>query len=200
MNQDIRTTTCSEGLPKGLTLRALRVSDAEQFHAMLQLAGVVNGNPHVPFQTIASTREYLEKLAPPEIAIAAMVGDTLVGEAELTPFKGRRAHAASLGIGVHDAWQRRGIGNVLMTELLDLADNWLGLRRLELHVFTDNHAALALYRKSGFEIEAHQRGAVLRRGELIDCYFMARLREAPPWVATPATANIEPTAAHIAVE
>ncbi|MFM0618865.1 GNAT family N-acetyltransferase [Paraburkholderia nemoris] len=185
MNQEIRTKSNSGSLPEGLTLRALRVADAEQYHALLQLPAVVNGNPHVPFQTIASTREYLEELAAPEIAIAAMVGDTLVGQAVLTPFKGRRAHAASLGIGVHDAWHRRGIGNALMTELIDLVDNWLGLRRLELFVFADNHAAFALYRKFGFEIEVHQRGAVLRRGVLIDCYFMARLREAPPWMSTP---------------
>ena len=190
MDQNKETGPASGRLPEGLTLRALRVTDAEQFHAMQQLPGAVNGNPLVPFQTVASTREYLEELAAPEIAIAATVGDTLVGEAELTPFKGRRAHAASIGIGVHDAWHRRGIGNALMTELLDLADNWLGLRRVELHVFADNHAALALYRKFGFEIEAHQRGAVLRRGVLIDCYFMARLREPAPWMSTPATANL----------
>jgi putative acetyltransferase len=200
MNQDIRTKSSSGGLPEGLKLRALRVSDVEQFHAMWQLPAVVNGNPHVPFQTLASSREYLEKLAAPEIAIAATVGDTLVGEAEFTPFKGRRAHAASIGIGVHDAWHRRGIGSALMAELLDLADNWLGLRRLELHVFADNHAALALYRKFGFEIEAHQRGAVLRRGVLIDCYFMARLREAPPWMSAPPAIHNEPAAASIVAE
>lgn len=190
MNQEIRTKSNSGSLPEGLTLRALRVADAEQYHALLQLPAVVNGNPHVPFQTIASTREYLEELAAPEIAIAAMVGDTLVGQAELTPFKGRRAHAASLGIGVHDAWHRRGIGNALMTELIDLADNWLGLRRLELFVFADNHAAFALYRKFGFEIEVHQRGAVLRRGVLIDCYFMARLREPAPLMSAPSALNV----------
>lgn len=180
MDQHIRTKSISESLPEGLTLRAVRLSDAEQFHAMLQLPVVVNGNPHVPFESVARTREYIEKLDASEVAIVAMVGDTLVGEAELSPFKGRRAHAASLGIGVHDAWHRRGIGNRLMSELLDVADNWLGLRRVELHVFADNHAALALYRKFGFEIEARMRGSVLRRGELIDCYMMARLREPVP--------------------
>ncbi|MFM0226550.1 GNAT family N-acetyltransferase [Paraburkholderia dipogonis] len=187
---DQHKKTKPESLPEGLTLRALRVADTEQFHAMLQLPAAMNGNPQVPFRTIASTREYLEKLEAPEIAIAATVGDTLVGGASLRPFKGRRAHAASLGIGVHDAWQRRGIGHALMAELLDLADNWLGLRRLELHVYTDNHAALALYRKVGFEIEAHQRGAVLRRGVLIDCYFMARLREPAPWMAPPSVTRV----------
>ncbi|PRX98227.1 GNAT family N-acetyltransferase [Paraburkholderia sp. BL25I1N1] len=190
MDQHEKTKSKPESLPEGLTLRALRVADAEQFHAMLQLPVAMNGNPQVPFRTVASTREHLEKFEAPGIAIAATVGDTLVGQASLSPFKGRRAHAASLGIGVHDAWQRRGIGHALMAELLDLADNWLGLRRVELHVYTDNHAALALYRKFGFEIEAHQRGAILRRGVLIDCYFMARLREPAPWMSPPSVAHL----------
>src|SRR6266702_4343434 len=183
MDQNLQTEK-PESVPEGLTLRALHLADAEQFHAMQQLPVVVNGNPHAPFQTLASTREYIEKLEPTEIVIAATIGDTLVGEAELTPLKGRRSHTGSIGICVHDAWHRRGIGNALMTELLDLADNWLGLRRVELHVFADNHAALALYRKFGFEIEARQRGAVLRGGMLIDCYFMARLREPAPLMST----------------
>ncbi|ASV99838.1 GNAT family N-acetyltransferase [Paraburkholderia aromaticivorans] len=189
MDRQEKTQAKSGSLPEGLTLRALRVADTEQFHAMLQLPGVMNGNPHMPYRPVASTRDYLEKLEPAEIVITATVGDTLVGEAELTRFKGRRAHAGSLGIGVHDAWQRRGIGRALMAELIDLADNWLGLRRLELHVFSDNEPALALYRKFGFEIEAHQRGAVLRRGVLIDCYFMARLRDAAPWMSPPLPAR-----------
>jgi putative acetyltransferase len=183
MDQGIKANHKTGSGPEGLKLRALLASDAEQFHAMQQLPAVVNGNPHAPFQSLAGTREYIEKLEPHEIVIAATIGDTLVGEAELTPFRGRRAHAASLGICVHDAWHRRGIGNALLTELLDVADNWLGLRRVELHVFADNHAALALYRKFGFEIEARQRGAVLRRGVLIDCYLMARLGDAPPFAA-----------------
>jgi putative acetyltransferase len=65
--------------------------------------------------------------------------------------------------------------------MLDLADQWLGLRRVELNVFTDNQAAIALYRKYGFEVEATHRGAALRDGVLIDCYFMARLREPMPF-------------------
>jgi putative acetyltransferase len=190
MGQNLKEQSESESLPEGLTLRALRIADAEQFHAMQQLPAAVRGNPHVPFESVAVTRTYIEKLDPREIAIAAMVGETFVGEAELTPFKGRRAHAGSLAIGVHDAWQRRGIGNVLMTELLDLADNWLGLRRVELTVFADNDAALALYRKFGFDIEARQRGAVLRRGVLIDCYLMARLREPAPLMPAVSAPNL----------
>ncbi|MEQ5839104.1 GNAT family N-acetyltransferase [Paraburkholderia acidicola] len=181
MNQPVDTT--STQLPEGLTLRALRPADAEQLHALLELPASMHGNPFKPYGTLAGRREYIEKLDASQIAIAATIGDTLVGEAGLTPNKGRRAHSGSISIGVHDAWHRRGIGRALMTELLDLADNWLGLRRVELRVFADNHAAIALYREFGFEIEARRRGAVLRDGVLIDDYFMARLREPAPFAA-----------------
>lgn len=186
MDQQLKTKSKTESLPEGLALRALRPADAEQYHALLQLPSVVEGNPLMPFGTLAVTREYIDKLEPGKMAIVATAGDTLVGAAELSPFKGRRSHAGSLSVCVHDAWQRRGIGRVLMAELLDLADNWLGLRRVELNVFAENQAALALYRKFGFEIEARQRGAVLRRGVLIDCYVMARLREPVPLMSGPA--------------
>jgi putative acetyltransferase len=37
--------------------------------------------------------------------------------------------------------------------LLDLADNWLKLVRVELDVFSDNQKAISLYQSCGFEIE-----------------------------------------------
>ncbi len=38
-----------------------------------------------------------------------------------------------------------------MSEILDLADNWLMLVRIELGVFTDNEKAIKLYEKFGFK-------------------------------------------------
>ena len=60
---------------------------------------------------------------------------------------------------------------------VDLADNWLNYTRLELTVYTDNAAALALYRKFGFEIEGTLKAYAFRDGRFIDAYTMARLRE-----------------------
>ena len=71
---------------------------------------------------------------------------------------------ASLGIDVHDAWHRRGIGSALMTELIDLADNW---------------PAIPPYRKFGFVEEGRSRGFALRDGILADVLHMARLVDAP---------------------
>ena len=44
-----------------------------------------------------------------------------------------------------------------MRRLLDWADNWAGLLRVELGVYADNERAIALYRKFGFELEGCQR-------------------------------------------
>ncbi len=56
-------------------------------------------------------------------------------------------------MSVHDDFQNRGVGSALMAAMIELADNWLGLRRIELEVYADNAAAIHLYEKFGFVIE-----------------------------------------------
>jgi L-phenylalanine/L-methionine N-acetyltransferase len=167
-------------LPEGLVVRPVRPGDAEAFYALQQGPSVMRGHVALPYRTVSETRQQLEKLAMPAVGIGAWVGETMVGEVELHPQRARRSHVGQIAISVHEGWQGRGIGRHLMAQLLDLADNWLGLRRLELHVFTDNAAAIALYRKCGFEIEARFRGSVLREGVLVDSFMMGRLREPLP--------------------
>jgi L-phenylalanine/L-methionine N-acetyltransferase len=177
MGKNIITTS----RPESLTLRALRVADAQQLHALEQQAAMLHNNPGAPYPTLEKTREWIAKIAAPELAIAAVDGDILVGFGMLSAGRLRRAHTARIALGVHETWHGRGIGSALVAEMLDLADNWLGLRRVELNVFADNHPAIALYRKYGFEVEATHRGDALRDGVLIDSYLMARLREPMPF-------------------
>ena len=92
----------------------------------------------------------------------------------------RLAHGASLGMAVQREWQGQGVGSALLQALLDLADNWLGLHRVELTGCDDNAAALALYRKYGFVEEARLRAYALRAGRYEDVLKMARLRTCPP--------------------
>lgn len=70
----------------------------------------------------------------------------------------------------------QGIGQALLAAMLDICDNWLPVTRTELTVFADNHAAIGLYRKMGFEQEGIARQYALRAGILTDALFMARLR------------------------
>jgi putative acetyltransferase len=61
-----------------------------------------------------------------------------------------------------------------MTAILDLADGWLMLKRVELCVFTDNERAIALYRSMGFVVEGTKKYAAARGGTYADEYLMAR--------------------------
>jgi len=79
-------------------------------------------------------------------------------------------------MAVHDTWHAKGVGTTLMKALIDLADNWLNLARLELNVYTDNEPALRLYKKLGFEIEGTQKKYAFRDGSYVDAYAMARVR------------------------
>jgi putative acetyltransferase len=94
----------------------------------------------------------------------------------------RRRHVGDIGMAVRDDRQRRGVGTALMHAAIELADGWLNYQRLELTVFTDNLAAMALYRKFGFAIEGTCRAYAYRNGSYVDAYLMARL--SPMFAAT----------------
>ena len=75
-----------------------------------------------------------------------------------------------------DDFHGRGVGAALLGALVDTADKWLNLRRLELAVYVDNEPAIRLYKRFGFVIEGTRRAAAFRDGEFVDDYVMARLR------------------------
>ncbi|MFK8399523.1 GNAT family N-acetyltransferase [Pseudomonas sp. BGr12] len=111
------------------------------------------------------------------VTLAAVHQGELVGTATLDKCsRVRRGQCGSIGMGVAVAWQGRGVGTRLLAELMEVADNWMGLRRVELTVYTDNAPAIALYRKFGFEVEGTLREFALRDGVYADVLSMARLR------------------------
>jgi L-phenylalanine/L-methionine N-acetyltransferase len=82
-------------------------------------------------------------------------------------------------MGVAREWQGKGVGSKLLAAALDIADNWMNLRRVELTVYADNEAAIGLYRKFGFETEGLLRDYGFRDGQWVDVLSMARLRRMP---------------------
>ncbi|HEY3368888.1 MAG TPA: GNAT family N-acetyltransferase [Symbiobacteriaceae bacterium] len=104
----------------------------------------------------------------------------------------RSRHVAGLGITVHDAYQGRGLGRRLMLAALDLADNYLGLERVDLDVYIDNPRAISLYESLGFEDEGVIPRLALRDGEFVDAMQMSRLRgRAAAAPRTPAPAALQ---------
>ncbi len=157
-----------------LVLRAREKSDAAAIAALMNLPGVRFGTLRIPFISIAFAESW--GMGPDQKTILAVRSEAVIGITMLMPGRERTAHAASMLIFVHDDHVGSGVGTALMTALLDVADNWLGLKRVALTVNADNERAIRLYRKFGFEVEGTLRGDVLRDGHFIDNLAMARLR------------------------
>ena len=87
----------------------------------------------------------------------------------------RKRHCGSISLIVDPTYHKQGIGSKLLTTILDIADNWLLLKRVELHVITDNTNAIKLYEKHGFQIEGTLRSAVISNGTYKDEHIMARI-------------------------
>ena len=86
----------------------------------------------------------------------------------------RRRHACNIGMIVCESARGQGVGDALLSAFIDLACNWMGIKRIELEVYTDNAAALALYKKHGFTIEGTAKNYALKDGILVDAYLMAK--------------------------
>jgi L-phenylalanine/L-methionine N-acetyltransferase len=160
-----------------IVVRSAEPDDADALHRIYSGPLAIRGTLQLPFASRGLWRERLEKPRSGTWQLVAQCGDEIVGNIGLTAFleKPRRRHAGTIGMAVADEWHGRGVGTKLMQAALDLADNWIGLRRLELEVFADNEPAIRLYEKFGFVREGTCRQFALRDGEYVDVLLMARL-------------------------
>jgi len=127
-----------------------------------------------------------ESCAPgkPDLSLVAELDGEIVGTAGLHPVgpAQRRKHVMVLGISIAKHAHGKGVGTSLMRALIDYADRWAGVLRIELTMYPDNERAIALYRKFGFEHEGRHRAYALRDGHYTDTLTMARLHPKQPMV------------------
>ncbi|OIK12960.1 GNAT family protein [Bacillus sp. MUM 13] len=86
----------------------------------------------------------------------------------------RARHKAYIVIGVAEQARGKGAGTRLFAECEEHARR-LNLHRLELTVIAHNEAAIALYKKMGFEIEGIKRDSVYLGGKFADEFYMSKL-------------------------
>jgi putative acetyltransferase len=120
-------------------------------------------------------RRYLRAIRryPHAAVFVAEDGDRIVGRLSIARDQHPASrHVADLGLMVAASHRRRGIG----TALLDAAVRWAragGVRKLELHVFPWNEAAIKLYENYGFIREGLRRGHYRRGDDYVDAIVMA---------------------------
>ena len=135
------------------TIRPIGPEDAEGAAALRRMPGVFENTLGLPSYRTADSEAFIAGLGPDDHNFVAVLD-----------------------------YQGRGVGTTLMETLLDLADHWLMLVRVELEVFADNEQAIRLYEKLGFEKEGLLRMTTVRNGRYVDEYKMARIR---PGVTAP---------------
>lgn len=163
------------------TIRPVLIEDAAGLNAMRRMPGVFENLLGLPSERLQKSEDYLKKMGPNEHEFAAVLQrggkEQVIGCAGLkVAANPRMRHSANFGIMVHRDFQNQGVGTALLRTVLDLADNWLMLVRVELGVYTDNERAIHLYQKFGFETEGRKRKVAIRSGEYIDEFVMARIR------------------------
>ena len=162
--------------PDDILIRALEPGDlpdlTEAWNQPLAYAGTLQ----LPYTSLDSRQKRYASTDAASTRLVAVIEGKVIGMIFLARFENRRSHVGSIGMAVHDAYAGRGAGTALMAAVIDLADNWLQLKRLELGVYADNTRAIALYERFGFEREGLNRAYAWRNGDYVDSIAMARLR------------------------
>jgi RimJ/RimL family protein N-acetyltransferase len=159
----------------------VRRAEPGDAHGLKELGDAVGSEPEGWLVTTngwrdaSDERRYLRAIRryPNAAVFVAEDGDLIVGRLSVARDQHPASrHVADLGLMVAESHRRRGIG----TALLQAAVDWgreAGVRKLELHVFPWNTAAIALYDKFGFVREGYRKEHYRRGDDYVDAILMA---------------------------
>src|SRR5262245_21315231 len=117
-----------------IEVRAAELSDVDALTQLFHHRNACAQTLQLHFQSTEVWRKRFATNDDTQITLVANVAGERVGNLGLRRFtRPRRAHVGEIGMAVRDDWQGKGVGSALMQAALDLADKWLGIRRLELH-------------------------------------------------------------------
>jgi putative acetyltransferase len=162
--------------PDDLIIRPVCLQDAQALWIIARQQGVIETTLALPSLRLEQRMKSINELDENEHYMVAEKAGQVVGLAGLTVGTGRLRHSGYLFVYVATEHQGQGIGTRLLQSLLDLADQWLLLRRVELTVLTENEGAKRLYERLGFVVEGRRKMSVISQGEIKDEWLMARYR------------------------
>ncbi|MDO4700486.1 MAG: GNAT family N-acetyltransferase [Moraxella sp.] len=159
-----------------LIIRPTKVTDAQGFVEALSDPDVYGQLLQLPKPNLSVWQKRLADIPDNVHSFVAELDSQIVGNIALTvKTNPRQRHTGQFGMFVKSGLHGKGIGSALMATIIDLADNWLNLTRLELTVYTDNEKAIKLYQNFGFVIEGEAVDFAFRNGQFVNAYYMARI-------------------------
>lgn len=162
-----------------ILIRPIRKEDIEILNEIHRMDGVRETITGITSKRISQSEQWFNSLTSSDHILVAEDFSNgkkrVLGSASIHLKTSHRfRHIAAIGIMVHADFHGKGIGRKLMNSLLDLADNWLNVVRLELSVSVNNDKAVNLYQSLGFKVEGTLKFAMFSYGKYEDLYLMAR--------------------------
>jgi|TARA_Y100001960_G_scaffold87070_1_gene93312 putative acetyltransferase len=160
-----------------IQVRRTEPSDARSVKEIYECPNAFRGTLQLPHPSLDLWEKRLTHVPEHVYSYVALYQGEVIGNLGLEVcVNPRRRHVASLGMGVKDNFAGKGVGSALLKTAVDLCDNWINIKRLELTVYTDNEQAINLYKKFGFQIEGESAAFAFRDGEYVAAYHMARIQ------------------------
>lgn len=124
-------------------------------------------------ESMASRSAWLERHGPAHPVTVAEVDGTVVGWGSLSPFHARSAYRFTVenSVYVHRGWHRRGIGGLLLEDLIARA-RVIGHRTIIAGIDSSQEASVALHARLGFEKVAHLRDVGYKFDRWLDVVYM----------------------------
>ncbi|GGE62237.1 GNAT family N-acetyltransferase [Priestia taiwanensis] len=159
-----------------LTIRPIQLKDATDIHRIAMQEDVFPYLVFLPSMRIDMMENRIKNLSATQYEFVAEHNGNVVGWIGLVQGQARRSHVGDMYIAVDSSFHNNGIGSALLTKIINLADNWLLLERVDLTVLHINPKAKALYEKFGFVEEGRKKGSLKTNGTFADEIVMGRLR------------------------
>jgi RimJ/RimL family protein N-acetyltransferase len=167
-----------------VSIREAVVEDAEKLCKYMEIVNAETQNlsrePHEWNMTVENEAKFLESVMKSnnDCHLVMMKDGVIISG---SGFHGsglsRLSHKVSLGISVLKDYHNQGVGTLMMEALIEKAKEY-HKTKIELDVRSDNHAAIHVYKKSGFKIEGYREDGFFVDGKYIGLTLMGlNLRE-----------------------
>ena len=160
-----------------MEVRLARAADAEAIRRIYNAE--VTGST-VTFdlepRTLEEQRAWVAEHQGVHPAVVAVDAESVAGFGSLSPFRDRPAYATTVedSVYVGDAWRGRGVGRLILDELVDLAGR-RGFHTVIARASGDNDPSIALHRACGFTLVGVEREVGRKFGRWIDVAVMQRM-------------------------
>ena len=156
------------------TIRAAEPEDAKAIRRIRTMPCVMKRMLSYSVESVSSIRKDILDEGNYSI-VAVDDNNNVVGYTKLAHCTNpRQRHKGRISIAVDADYHRRGIGTLLLEEILNFADNQLNLLKVDLTVQQENEYAIKLYEKFGFVKEGFLKYDCVSEGKYSDVFLMAR--------------------------